>query len=302
MSKRIDGKHISQTVLQDVAKEVNTLKTKGIIPGLAVVLVGEDPASKVYVGTKVKTCESLGINSFKYALVAETTQTELIALIKKLNADEQVHGILVQSPPPKHIDEMAVVATIDPCKDIDGFHAVNVGKNLLGEKDGFLPCTPAGVMELLARSDVNPAGKHVVILGRSNIVGKPMMALLIQKGAGADATVTCCHSRTKDLPSFTRQADILIAAIGKANFVTAEMIKEGAVVIDVGINRIEDPTSPRGYRIVGDVDFASVEPKASLITPVPGGVGPMTIAMLMHNTVRACQQQVSKECRRKTKQ
>lgn len=290
----ISGKTIAEAVLEDVKKEVAELTAAGVKPGLAVVLVGDDPASAVYVGTKSKKCIELGLASFKHVLPAETTQAELLKLIAELNADDQVHGILVQSPPPKHIDEMAVVAAIDPKKDVDGFHAVNVGKMLLGEADGFVPCTPAGVMELLARSGVDPCGKHAVVLGRSNIVGKPMMALLVQKGKGADATVTCCHSRTKNLAEITRQADILIAAIGKPCFVTADMVKEGAVVIDVGINRVPDTEAPKGYKIVGDVDFDSVAPKASLITPVPGGVGPMTIAMLMANTVRACRLSMKK--------
>lgn len=291
----IHGKTIADAVLADVKKEVAELTEQcGVKPGLAVVLVGDDPASAVYVGTKSKTCLALGIESFKYVLPAETTQEKLLELIAELNADPRVHGILVQSPPPKHIDEMAVICAIDPRKDVDGFHAVNVGKMLLGETDGFVPCTPAGVMELLARSGVNPCGKHAVVLGRSNIVGKPMMALLVQKGAGADATVTCCHSRTKNLSEITRQADILIAAIGKPAFVTADMVKPGAVVIDVGINRVTAPELPKGYRIVGDVAFDEVVEKASFITPVPGGVGPMTIAMLMKNTVRACRLSLKK--------
>lgn len=286
----IDGKAVSLSVLEDVKHEVNALKDKGITPGLAVVLVGEDPASRVYVGTKSKTCLELGIASFKYELPADTTQEQLLQLIEALNKNPEVHGILVQSPPPKHIDEMEVIAHIDPRKDVDGFHAVNVGKMLQGEHDAFVPCTPAGVMVLLERSGVNPCGKHAVVLGRSNIVGKPMMALLVQKGKGADATVTCCHSRTQNLPEITRQADILVAAIGKPNFVTADMVKPGAVVIDVGINRVDAPERPRGYKIVGDVDFESVKAIASKITPVPGGVGPMTIAMLMKNTLKACRQ------------
>ncbi len=286
----IDGKAVSLSVLAEVKEEVAALKAKNIQPGLAVVLVGNDPASAVYVGTKSKTCLELGIASFKYELPADTTQEALLDLITELNNNPEVHGILVQSPPPKHIDEMAVIAHIDPRKDVDGFHAVNVGKMLQGEKDAFVPCTPAGVMVLLERAGVNPCGQHAVILGRSNIVGKPMMALLVQKGKGADATVTCCHSRTKNLPEMTRQADILIAAIGKANFVTADMVKPGAVVIDVGINRVDAPERPRGYKIVGDVDFDAVKEVASKITPVPGGVGPMTIAMLMKNTLQACRQ------------
>lgn len=294
-AQQIDGKKIAAAVLEDVKRDVTALVSEcGVKPGLAVVLVGDDPASAVYVGTKSKKCLELGIESFKYILPAATSQDELIALVRELNANPAVHGILVQSPPPKHIDEMAVIAAIAPEKDVDGFHAVNVGKMLLGEADGFVPCTPAGVMEMLDRSGVDPCGKHAVVLGRSNIVGKPMMALLVQKGKGADATVTCCHSRTKNLAEMTRQADILIAAIGKPEFVTADMVKPGAVVIDVGINRVNCLESTKGYRIVGDVKFDEVAAVASMITPVPGGVGPMTIAMLMKNTVRACRLSIGK--------
>lgn len=294
-AQQIDGKKIAAAVLEDVKRDVTALVSEcGVKPGLAVVLVGDDPASAVYVGTKSKKCLELGIESFKYILPAATSQDELIALVRELNANPAVHGILVQSPPPKHIDEMAVIAAIAPEKDVDGFHAVNVGKMLLGEADGFVPCTPAGVMEMLDRSGVDPCGKHAVVLGRSNIVGKPMMALLVQKGKGADATVTCCHSRTKNLAEMTRQADILIAAIGTPEFVTADMVKPGAVVIDVGINRVNCLESTKGYRIVGDVKFDEVAAVASMITPVPGGVGPMTIAMLMKNTVRACRLSIGK--------
>jgi len=289
MSKNIDGKKISASVNEETAQSVARLKEDhNLTPGLAVVLVGEDPASQVYVNMKVKKCHELGIFSDKRVLAADSTQDELLALIEELNKDSKINGILVQSPPPPQIDEAAVVAAIDPKKDVDCFHAENVGKMLLGEDDGFLPCTPHGVMELLARSGVDAAGKHAVVIGRSNIVGKPMMALLVQKAAGANATVTVCHSRTKNMEELTRQADIVIAAIGKPEFVKADMIKDGAVVIDVGINRVDDASAPRGYKLVGDVAYDEVAAKASLITPVPGGVGPMTIAMLMHNTVKAC--------------
>ena len=289
MSKIIDGKLISKEVNEETAFEVSSLKDKyGLTPGLAVVLVGEDPASQVYVNMKVKKCHELGIFSDKRCLPKDATQEELLALIDELNKDPKINGILVQSPPPPQIDEAAVIAAIDPKKDVDCFHAENVGKMLLGDDDGFLPCTPHGVMVLLERSGVDPSGKSVVVLGRSNIVGKPMMALMVQKKQGANATVTVCHSRTRNIEKYTREADIIIAAIGLPKFLTADMVSEGCVVIDVGINRVEDSSSPRGYKLVGDVDYDAVSAKASLITPVPGGVGPMTIAMLMHNTVKAC--------------
>lgn len=286
--KIIDGKMISAQVNAETAAEVAEIKQKyGTEPGLAVVLVGDNPASKVYVSSKVKKCQELGIRSEKIVLAADTTQEQLLAEIKRLNQDPAIHGILVQSPPPKQIDEQAIVDAISPDKDVDCFHAKNVGRLLLGNFTGFLPCTPWGIMQLMERSGIKPAGKHAVILGRSNIVGKPMMALLSAKGGNADATVTVCHSRTPNIAEFTRQADIIVAAIGKPEFLRGDMVKEGVVVIDVGINRVEDPTSPKGYRLVGDVAFDEVAPKASRITPVPGGVGPMTIAMLMKNTVRA---------------
>jgi len=287
----INGKEIASAVHNETAKKVEELKTKGIKPGLAVVLIGEDPASKVYVNMKVKKSAELGIYSRKIVLDKNATQEEVLTVVKELNNDDKINGILVQSPPPPQIDEDAVIKAINPDKDVDCFHPLNVGKMLLGDEDGFLPCTPNGIMELLKRSNVDPCGKHAVIIGRSNIVGKPMMSLLVQKSDGANATVTVCHSRTPDIGEITRQADILIAAIGKSEFVKAEMVKDGAVVIDVGINRVEDSEAPRGYRLVGDVAFAEVSEKASLITPVPGGVGPMTIAMLMHNAVKACRQQ-----------
>jgi methylenetetrahydrofolate dehydrogenase (NADP+)/methenyltetrahydrofolate cyclohydrolase len=286
---KIDGKAIAGMIHEETAKEVAVLaRSHSIQPGLAVVLIGEDPASQVYVNMKVKKCEELGIFSDKRVLPKDATQQEVLALVEELNNDPKIHGILVQSPPPPQIDEAAVVEAINPKKDVDCFHAVNVGKMLLGEEGGFYPCTPHGVMVLLEKSGVDPSGKHAVIIGRSNIVGKPMMALLVQKSKGANATVTVCHSRTQNITELAKQADILIAAIGKPEFVTGDMVKEGAVVIDVGINRVDDPNAKRGYRLVGDVNFEEVEKKASLITPVPGGVGPMTIAMLMHNTVKAC--------------
>lgn len=289
MSNVIDGKKISASVNLETAAVVAKLKEEhNLTPGLAVVLVGEDPASQVYVNMKEKKCKDIGIFSDKRVLPAGSTQDELIALVEELNHDPKINGILVQSPPPAHIDESAVVAAISPKKDVDCFHAENVGKMLLGDDQGFLPCTPHGIMVLLERSGVDPSGKHVVVLGRSNIVGKPMMSLLVQKAQGANATVTVCHSRTKNIESFTQDADIIIAAIGKPEFLTGDMVKEGCVVIDVGINRVDDSSLPRGYKLVGDVAYDEVAAKASLITPVPGGVGPMTIAMLMHNTVKAC--------------
>ena len=289
-AKIIDGKAIAEQVNRETAELAAKLfAERGVKPGIAVVLVGSDPASQVYVNSKDRKAGELGFNSLKIDLPAATSQITLLTEIARLNRDPQVHGILVQSPLPKHISEKEIILAIDPAKDVDCFHPYNVGKMLIGEPDGFLPCTPWGVMMLLERSGINPAGKHAVIIGRSNIVGKPMMAMLVQKAKGADATVTVCHSRTPDIASFTRQADIIVAAIGKANFLTADMIKPGAVVIDVGINRIPDAAAKSGTRLVGDVDYAAVAEKAPAITPVPGGVGPMTIAMLMRNTLRACQ-------------
>jgi methylenetetrahydrofolate dehydrogenase (NADP+)/methenyltetrahydrofolate cyclohydrolase len=286
-AKIIDGKAIASEVCMEVAAEVAGLKTEyGVAPGLAVVLVGDDPASKVYVGSKVKKCQELGIYSEKIVLPKDCSEAELLARVAALNANKAIHGILVQSPPPPQIDEAKIVEAILPSKDVDCFHPENVGRMLLDEGDGFLPCTPWGVMELLKRSGIATAGKRAVVLGRSNIVGKPMAALLLRKGS--DATVTICHSRTKDLAAVCREADILVAAIGKAEFVKAGMVKEGAVVIDVGINRVADPSAPKGHRLAGDVAYEEVAAKASAITPVPGGVGPMTIAMLMKNTVKAC--------------
>ncbi len=288
----IDGKKVAADVRARLVKEIEELKAAGHTPGLAVVLVGEDPASQVYVGSKVKACAELGIYSQKWALPAETTQEELVQLIHQLNADDRIHGILVQSPPPPHIDEEAVILNIDPRKDVDGFHPANVAKLVLEDETGFVPCTPLGCMELLAAYGIPTAGKHAVVIGRSMIVGKPMANLLVSKKA--NATVTIAHSRTADLPGLCRTADILVAAVGRPEMVKADYVKPGAVVLDVGINRIEDATRPRGYRIVGDVDFEAVKDSCSAITPVPGGVGPMTIAMLMANTVKACRQQVEK--------
>ena len=286
----IDGVAVAKAVRADVAKETAELKAKGITPGLTVVIVGEDPASQSYVKSKEKASIEAGMKGETIRLPATTPQAELEELIDKLNADPTVHGILVQSPLPKHMDGNTVVRRIAPHKDVDGFHPVNVGKLLIGEKDGFAPCTPAGVQELLVRYGIETSGKEVVIIGRSNIVGKPMAALLVQSGKGGDCTITVCHSRTKDLTFHTRRADIVIAAIGKPEMLTGDMVREGAVVIDVGINRVDDPSTAKGYRIVGDVHFESVRRVASHVTPVPGGVGPMTIAMLLKNTVRAARQ------------
>jgi methylenetetrahydrofolate dehydrogenase (NADP+)/methenyltetrahydrofolate cyclohydrolase len=286
----IDGVAVAKAVRADVAKETAELKAKGITPGLTVVIVGEDPASQSYVKSKEKASIEAGMKGETIRLPATTPQAELEALIDRLNADATVHGILVQSPLPKHMDANTVVRRIAPHKDVDGFHPVNVGKLLIGEKDGFAPCTPAGVQELLVRYGIDTSGKEVVVIGRSNIVGKPMAALLIQPGKGGDCTVTVCHSRTRDLTFHTRRADIVIAAIGKPEMLTGDMIRDGAVVIDVGINRVDDPGSAKGYRIVGDVHMESVRKVASHVTPVPGGVGPMTIAMLLKNTVRAARQ------------
>ena len=283
----IDGIAIAARVRQRVARETAELKALGVTPGLTAVLVGDDPASSVYVASKEKACREAGMNGDSIRLTAQTPESDLLALIDRLNADPAVHGILVQMPLPKHIDSQKVIRRIAPGKDVDGFHPFNVGKLFTGDTDGFAPCTPAGVQVMLAEAGVETAGKEAVILGRSNIVGKPMAALLIQSGKGADCTVTICHSRTKDLASHTRRADILIAAIGRPEMVTADMVKPGAVVIDVGINRVDDPSVPKGYRIVGDVKFDDVRRVASKISPVPGGVGRMTIAMLLANTVRA---------------
>lgn len=289
-AKLIDGKAIAEAVRIDVAKDVAALVAQGVVPGLTVVLVGDDGASATYVGAKEKASKVAGMSSHTIRLPAETSQPELLALVEQLNVDVSVHGILVQMPLPSHIDPDTVIRHIRPNKDVDGFHPVNVGKLLIGHTDGFVSCTPAGVMELLQRSGVTTRGAEAVIVGRSNIVGKPMAALLVQGRAGADATVTMCHSRTRDLAFHTRRADILIVAAGRAEMITGDMIKPGAVVIDVGMNHIADATRAKGTRLVGDVHFESAADVASYITPVPGGVGPMTIAMLLKNTVRAAQQ------------
>jgi methylenetetrahydrofolate dehydrogenase (NADP+)/methenyltetrahydrofolate cyclohydrolase len=290
----IDGVAIAKSIREEVAVEVTRLMARGIRPGLAVVLVGEDPASEVYVRNKGRGCDEAGMHSVTIKLPAATTQVELLAQVQRLNADPAIHGILVQMPLPKHLDADIVIRAIKPEKDVDGFHPVNVGKNLIGDRDGFVPCTPAGVQEMLGRSGTETRGKECVIVGRSNIVGKPMMALMVQNGPNANATVTVCHSATRNLKEHTLRADILIVAAGKPRMVTGDMVKEGAVVIDVGINRIADASTKSGFRLVGDVDFESARQRASRITPVPGGVGPMTIAMLLKNTVRAAEQSASR--------
>ena len=285
-AKIIDGKEIARQIREELAVEVRRLKTKGIVPGLGVILVGEDPASKSYVTAKEQACHDIGIFSDDNRLPATTTQAELLALIARMNTDPRINGILVQLPLPKHLNESEVLLAIDPDKDVDGFHPTNVGRMVVGEK-AFLPCTPHGVVQMLVRSGVQIEGAHVVIVGRSNIVGKPLANMLMAKGRMANATVTVCHTKTRDIGYFTRQADIVIAAAGRPNTVTADMIREGAVVIDVGVNRIEDASRKAGFRLVGDVDFEACKAKASLITPVPGGVGPMTITMLLYNTVES---------------
>jgi methylenetetrahydrofolate dehydrogenase (NADP+)/methenyltetrahydrofolate cyclohydrolase len=290
MSRLIEGRAIAEKVYAELRGEIAALKQAGHTAGLAVVLIGDNPASRAYVRSKDKMCRDLGLHSVKLELPAETTQSDLLARVEELNRDPAIHGILVQSPPPKQIDEAAIVRAIDPAKDVDGFHPTNVAKLALGDETGFVPCTPLGCQRLLLETGVEIAGAHVAVLGRSMIVGKPLALLLMRKGKGGDATVTVVHSRSKRLAEITRSADILIAAIGQPEFVRAEHVREGAVVIDVGINRVDDLTMERGYRLVGDVAFGEVSEKASAITPVPGGVGPMTIAMLMANTVRACRQ------------
>jgi methylenetetrahydrofolate dehydrogenase (NADP+)/methenyltetrahydrofolate cyclohydrolase len=285
----IDGTAIAREVRSDVARDTARLVARGVRPGLAVILVGENPASAVYVRSKGKASEEAGMHSVTIRLPADTTQTQLFEHVDRLNADPAIHGILVQMPLPKQIDSQAVVRRVRPEKDVDGFHPVNVGKLLIGERDGFAPCTPAGVQEILVRCGVETKGKDCVIVGRSTIVGKPMAALLIQDAPGANATVTICHSRTADLGAHTRRADILIVAAGRPRFITGDMVKPGAVVIDVGINRVDDARAKNGYFLVGDVEFSTAREVAGLITPVPGGVGPMTIAMLLRNTVRAAE-------------
>jgi len=284
----IDGKAIAQKTYAESKAAIAELKARGVTPGLAVVLIGDDPASRAYVRSKDRMCLELGMHSVKHELPADTTQASVIDLVHRLNTDPAIHGILVQSPPPPHIDERLIVETIDPRKDVDGFHPINVAKLALGDADGFVPCTPLGCQRLLIESGIETAGANAVVLGRSMIVGKPMALLLLNKGQGGDATVTVAHSRTRNLAEVCRGADILIAAIGKPEFVRADFVKHGAVVIDVGINRVEDAAHPKGYKIVGDVAFAEVAPKCRAITPVPGGVGPMTIALLMANTIASC--------------
>jgi methylenetetrahydrofolate dehydrogenase (NADP+)/methenyltetrahydrofolate cyclohydrolase len=285
----IDGRAIAARILGELALRVAQLKSRGVQPGLAFVRVGEDPASKVYVGRKEKACADLGLYSETHVLPEATREGDLLALLARLNADSRLHGILVQAPLPRHIRQEVVYASVLPQKDVDGFHPMNVGKLMLGDETGFQPCTPAGIRELLARSSVKTDGAEVVVLGRGNIVGKPMAAMLCQKARHANATVTICHSGTRDLGAHCRRADILIAAMGQVEFVKADMVKAGAVVVDVGVNRVSDPTARSGSRLVGDVAFAEVQPIAGRITPNPGGVGPMTIAMLMQNTVRAAE-------------
>lgn len=285
-AKIIDGKQIAADMRAELKDEVAKLKAKNIVPGLGVILVGEDPASQSYVTAKERACENIGIYSDDNRLPADATQQELIDLVNRMNDDPKINGILVQLPLPKHLNESEVLLAISPDKDVDGFHPMNIGKMVAGEK-AFLPCTPHGIIKLLQRSGVTIEGAEVVIVGRSNIVGKPIANMLIQKSPTGNATVTVCHTRTKNLSEHTRRADIVIAAAGRPNTITADMVKDGVVVIDVGVNRVEDATKKRGYRLTGDVDFEAVKEKASLITPVPGGVGPMTITMLLYNTVES---------------
>jgi methylenetetrahydrofolate dehydrogenase (NADP+) / methenyltetrahydrofolate cyclohydrolase len=285
----IDGRAISRQLLGELSQRLAGLKARGVQPGLAFVRVGEDPASKVYVGRKEKVSGELGLASQTHVLDGATSEAELLALLARLNADPHIHGILVQAPLPRQIRQEIIYGSVRPEKDVDGFNPVNVGKLMLGDPTGFQPCTPAGIRELLVRSQVPTDGAEVVVLGRGNIVGKPMAAMLCQKTAGANATVTLCHSATRNIGAHCRRADIVIAAMGVPEFLQADMVKPGAVVIDVGVNRVPDPAKPGGTRLVGDVDFAAVQPIAGRITPNPGGVGPMTIAMLMHNTVRAAE-------------
>ena len=286
----IDGTAVGDAMRAELQGEIDRLRSRGITPGLAAVLVGDNPASTTYVRMKGKACDEAGLYHETIRLKAETTEAELLELIERLNADHKIHGILVQLPLPKHIDAQRVLRRVSPGKDVDGFHPENVGKVSIGDPTGFRPATPYGVQQLLVRSGIETKGQHAVIVGRSNIVGRPMAALLLQDGPGGNATVTVCHSRTRDMKSVTRLADILIVAIGKPEFVSGEMIKPGAVVIDVGVNRVSDPTTKKGYRLVGDVQFADAQQVAGAITPVPGGVGPMTITMLLYNTVQAARQ------------
>ena len=296
--KIIDGKKMAEEIRAELRQEVEALAKRGVVPGIAVVLVGENPASQVYVRMKKKACADIGVASFAYELPKTCSEKRLLNLIAKLNADPKVHGILVQLPLPKQISETKVLNAIDPLKDVDGFHPVSVGKMLNGDET-FLPCTPHACQVMLLRAGFDPCGKHVVVVGRSNIVGKPLAAMLMQKAPGANATVTVCHSRTKNLASITKQADILIAAMGVPEFVKARMVKDGVVVIDVGVNRVEDASKKSGYRLVGDVDFKGVSKKARAISPVPRGVGPMTITMLLKNTVEAARRANARPAKRK---
>ena len=289
-AKLIDGTAVGDAMRAELQGEIRRLGARGITPGLAAVLVGDNPASSTYVRMKGKACDEAGLYHETIRLKSETTEAELLALIERLNADHKIHGILVQLPLPKQIDAQRVLHRVSPGKDVDGFHPENVGKVSIGDPTGFRPATPYGVQQLLVKSGIETKGRHAVIVGRSNIVGRPMAALLLQDGPGGNATVTVCHSRTRDIRSVTRLADILIVAIGKPEFVTGDMIKPGAVVIDVGVNRVEDPSTKKGYRLVGDVQFAEAKQVAGAITPVPGGVGPMTITMLLYNTVQAASQ------------
>jgi len=287
--QRIDGAAVAAKVMEETKARIAVLAQRGVRPGLAVVLVGDDPASRAYVRSKDRKAAELGLHSVKHELASDKSQATLLALVAELNADPAVHGILVQSPPPPQINEAEVVLAIDPRKDVDGFHPVNVAKLAMEDPTGFVPCTPLGCIRLLQEAGIETAGKSAVVVGRSMIVGKPMALLLMKRGPGGDATVTVAHSRTRNLAEVTRGADIVIAAIGRPHFLGAEHIREGAVVIDVGINRVDDPTHPKGYRLVGDVDYDAVASKCAAITPVPGGVGPMTIAMLMANCVTAAE-------------
>jgi methylenetetrahydrofolate dehydrogenase (NADP+)/methenyltetrahydrofolate cyclohydrolase len=283
----LDGAAIARQIRAEIAREVAALSAQGVIPGLAVVIVGEDPASQVYVKSKGEACREAGMHSETIRLPATTTQAELLATVDRLNADPRIHGFLIQLPLPKQIDSEQVLHRVAPEKDVDGFHPMNVGKLAVGDASAFRPATPFGVQQMLIRSGIETRGAHAVIVGRSNIVGKPMANLFLQDGPGGNATVTVCHSRSQDLPALTRQADIMVVAIGKPRFVTADMVQPGAVVVDVGINRVADPANAKGYAIVGDVDYGPVAEVASAITPVPGGVGKMTIAMLLANTLQA---------------
>ena len=292
MSARIiDGNAIGKALREELRAEVAEMRSRGLVPGLTVVLVGEDAASQVYVRMKGKAADELGMKSETIRLPADAPEPELLALIDRLNADPAVHGILVQLPLPKHMNTQKVLLRMSPEKDVDGFHPVNVGKLVIGDRTAFRPCTPAGVQELILRSGVDPRGQHLVVVGRSLIVGRPVVNIFLQDAPGANATVTVCHTKTRDLPSVTRQADILVVAAGRPEVVTGDMIKPGAAVVDVGVNRVEDATVEKGYRLVGDVNFKQAVEVAGLITPVPGGVGPMTIALLMKNTVQAARQQ-----------